>query len=71
MVVDDIFVVSMTFLSTQSDLIQNYARLHKPFILVTREKIIHINTSHNSFSSQQTNVISRVDSVLCHWLDRI
>ena len=49
-------------LITQADLIQVYAKLHNAFSLVTQD---------HSFNSQQTNVISGVDSVMYHWLYRI
>ena len=66
---EEIYVVlSMKFslhwwhLTTWDGLIQVYVWSHNKLYLVTRD---------NLFSSQQTHLISWVDSVLYHWLDRI
>ena len=54
--IDNSFVISITFLSTRSDLIQECFRSYNTLSLVTQENIMHLDTYDNYFSSQQTHV---------------
>ena len=69
--VNESFVVLMLFFSIQAKLIQDYTISHNTFSLIMWEHIIHYYNPHNPFGSQQTHVISWVDIVMYHWLDRI